>query len=502
MLRLLGFWPAIACILLVATVLGPSVSAPQNSLAPATYSTSDWLNWARTAWRYYQPGVGVDSASGLHRATLTWNCFTDWDLGTYIFSIIFARKLNLISDGSGSGDWQFTDRINRVFTFLQNRPLSGPTPYWAYDWATGTPCSETASKLSDGADQARLLGALHALTAFRPNYASQVASIFARSHSAYDTFFTELGTNYYDYFFAEGYAAFGYNESRVFNAIDNYSGPFLNVYGQSLPLMKTGAEPLDLEILEGTYAIHPPSSSFLSFANEVSLAQAGRFASTNLLTAWSEGAYSNPDYIYEWIIVNTGGWQTWTLASATQSIIKVPPLAFTKVAFSYLAIYGETPYTLALVNATKQLASSQGFGEGTFENGVSAMSLWGSNTGGFYTDKTNEQVLAAAVYAVSHTIGYGTTFTTTSSPLLSSTSTYATSSGSTVGSTISTSASNPISTPITGFSWATIIVGIILGLSVLVLRRGRRLGRTHSLGSKYSNVEAKPSDGNVLSLGA
>jgi hypothetical protein len=256
---------------------------------------------------------------------------------------------------------------------------------------------------------------------------------------------------------AEGYASFGYNESRVFNAIDNYVGPFLSVYGQNLPLVKTGSEPFDLEILEGTYAVHQPSSSFLDFANRVRLAQTRRFASTNLLTAWSEGAYRNPDYIYEWVIVNIGGWQTWTLANATNSIVNVPPLAFTKVAFSYLAIYGENAYTLALVNATKRLASSMGFGEGTFENGVSAISVWGSDANGFYSDKTNEQVLAAAAYALSN----GTTSATTG-PLVSSTGTY------------TSSTSN--STPIPGFSRESIIVGIMLGL--LVLAATRRSGKT------------------------
>ena len=121
---------------------------------------------------------------------------------------------------------------------------------------------------------------------------------------------------------------------------------------------------------------------------------------------------------------------------------------------------------------------------------------------GFYSDKTNEQVLAAAAYAISN----ATTSKTTSSPVLSSTRTYTASSGSTiegrVGSTLSISTSIPISTPITGFSWESIIVGTMLSLSVMVLRRGRKLGSTHSLASKYPNVEAKPSDENVLSLGA
>jgi hypothetical protein len=362
------------------------------------------LNWAGTAWQYYQPGVGVNSATGLQRANLAWPCSTDWDFGGYIYAVIFARRLDLISDGSGSRDWQFNDRVNRLLDWLQTRPLNGSRPYRAYEWSTGGACSDTGSALSDSADQGIILSALHALTVFRPSYSSQVASIFARSQPAYATLYKELGTDYYDYLIAEGYAAFGYNESNVFNAIDNYKGPFLNVYGQSLPLMKTGAEPLNQLILEGDYQVHPSSPAFHDFANRVRLVQAGRFASTNLLTAWSEGDYQKPYYLYEWIIVNTGTWKTWVLTDATASTTyNVQPVAYTKVAFSYLAIYGENSYTLALVNAAKQLASSQGFGEATFENGASAIGAWGSNSGGFYSDKTNEFILGAAAYARSQT---------------------------------------------------------------------------------------------------
>lgn len=425
---LIGMRTSMWCLLLVTILLIPSTSGlvSQRSIASETYSSSDWLNWAQVAWQYFQPGVNVNPATGLDRATASWNCFTDWDVGTYIYATIFARRLNLISDGTTTGDWQFSDRVNKVLTFLQNRPLYGSRPYMAYDWSTGKACSDTGSALSDTADQGRMLSALHALMVFNPSYSSQVEAIYARSQAAYATLSTQPGTGYYDYLFAEGYAAFGYDESRVFKAIDNYNGPYITVYDYQLPQVKTGAEPLNHVIFESEYAVHPPSPNFLDFAKRVSLAQSGRFASTGLLTAWTEGSYRNPDYIYEWIIVHTEAWQTWTLTNANASIVyKATPLAYTKVAFSYLAMFGETPYTLALMKAATPLASSRGFGEGTYEDGRSAVDLWGSDSGGFYTDKTNYFVLAAAVYALSHSTtitqtttaseeGSTTTVTTTS----------------------------------------------------------------------------------------
>jgi hypothetical protein len=74
------------------------------------------------------------------------------------------------------------------------------------------------------------------------------------------------------------------------------------------------------------------------------------------------------------------------------------------VAFAYLAIYGENNYTLALVNATKNLANPvQGFSDVTLENGtvpIPPTGAWYS-----YTDKTNELVLAACYYALGTSMG-------------------------------------------------------------------------------------------------
>ena len=109
------------------------------------------------------------STRGCIEANLAWHCFADWDLGSYIYATIFASKLGLISDGSGSGDWQFKDRINKILNFLMTRPLgANGWPYLAYEWSKlpGAYCSDFGAALTNVADSGRLLAALYALKNF------------------------------------------------------------------------------------------------------------------------------------------------------------------------------------------------------------------------------------------------------------------------------------------------------------------------------------------------
>jgi len=362
---------------------------------------------------YYQPGPssGVNPRTGLNRATTYWHCFSDWDLGSYIYAMIYARKLGLIQDGNGSDDWQFNDRINKVLSFLQNRALgTGNNPYLAYEWNSlpGTRCSDTGSQTSNPADEGRLLAALYALKTFRTDLSNRVDSIFTRSKTAYDHMVTEITfPDYYGYLAAEGFAGFGYDESAVFNALDSYSGRYVSnslTYGQSLPAIKTLAEPLMHLILESDTLVHPLSSSVVDFAKRVYLTQSGRWSATGKLTAWSEGSYPAPiAYVYEWILVNcsSSSCNQWVLANAFGSVmyssVRYSPLAYVKVAFSYLAIYGENSYTLALVNVAKTLASSVGFGEATKED--SEHVNWGQSTP-FTSNLTSEFILASAYHVL------------------------------------------------------------------------------------------------------
>ena len=258
-------------IVLSAMTVSPFASGfavAGQALSPLVYGLSDWQSWASTAWQYYQPGVGVNPTTGLHRANLAWGCFSDWDLGSYIYATIYARKLNLISDGSGSGDWQFNDRISKILNFLQNRPLaSGNYPYHQYTWdgSNGQICPGFSSA-TDSADAGRLLAALYALKNFRSSYTGTVDAIYARSESAYDAMAPSGASSYYDYLKAEGFAAWGYSVS--FNGIDSYSGGFTSIYGQSIPSISTltsvgtVTEPIIHVLLEADTLVHQPSSAF------------------------------------------------------------------------------------------------------------------------------------------------------------------------------------------------------------------------------------------------
>jgi hypothetical protein len=407
-----GFSPdrAILSVVLVAVVLISTIPQttnarqfqPQTSDPADPYTVTDWKSWATTAWAYYAPGVGVNSNTGLHQANLAFPCFTDWDLASYIFSIIYARKLGLITD---SGTWQFNDRIQKILTFLEQRPFySGTTPYVFYSSSAINPyayCSGFNSP-TNAADSGLLLGALDALRTFDSTYATQVMTVFTRSQSTYAGFAANCcnGADYYGYLMAEGYQAFFPSLSfPVFSAVDSYTGSYTTVENESLPNIKTTSEPLVLEILT-----EQPGNGFLGFAKDAYLAQAYRNETANKFTAWSEGDYApTPNYIYEWLLIYVNSaWNTFTQTDAAESTVyNVPPLTYTKIAFAFLAIYGENSFTDALVNAVAPLASSQGFGDGTFENGTSAIGAWGSNSGGFYSDKTNEIILAAATYVIS-----------------------------------------------------------------------------------------------------
>ena len=160
-----------------------------QATTPQSYTSSNWMSWARTAWSYFAPGVGVNTQTGLHMANLDFDCFTDWDLASYIMSIIYAYKLGLIT---ASGTWQFNDRITKVMNFLMQRQLlPDGTPYDFYSDSESSgqyvQCPHTApNPPTSASDTGRLLGALSILETVTSAYDSDVDTILARSQSTYD----------------------------------------------------------------------------------------------------------------------------------------------------------------------------------------------------------------------------------------------------------------------------------------------------------------------------
>jgi hypothetical protein len=351
------------------------------------YGSSQWLDWAGKAWKYFEPGVGVNVGTGLSQAKLDWPYITDWDLGGYIVAVIHANMLGLIPYG---GTWGFSYRVNLILQFLENRELGvngnvSSWPYWAYSSVNKSPLR---GQFTNPTDHGRLLYALDMLRKYDPTTASRVSSIFQRSKSASDVMSTQVGGGYYGYLTAQGFKAFGYDMSTVISNFENWSGAYVDVEGVSLPAMHTTMEPILHGILELRLG-----GKFGERAELVYKAQEARFTKTGQLTAWSEGVYApNPTYIYEWILAST---RPWVITGADGSEVQVTPLMYAKVAFGLAAMFGENTYTSSLVAAASTLADSQyGFGEALYENGQRCM------VSGSYTDKTNQLIIAAAFYAL------------------------------------------------------------------------------------------------------
>jgi len=403
-------------------IFAASLFSSGSNFAASDQANSNWLTWASVAWSYYQPGVGINPRTGLSRANLDWDYATDWDLGTNIISVILARRVGLIGDTTPTA-WGFRDRINRILYTLENRTLGSNNgiawPYWAYDW-DGSGCGAYCSKFTDTADSARLLAALDMLRNFDKSYTAQVEAIYERTRAAYDEMAHEFGAGYYEYYYAKAYEAWGYNESvslQDFQQIKNL--PTISVYGVQIPKIPTAAEPTLFVLLELDRS--RVSTTYLDFAERMYETQMARYLKTGLLTAWSEGGYfSAPYYVYETIYDPTAPSPgTWVITGEGQLLnaSTTPPIMYTKVAFAYLAIYGANSYTDALTRIASTLASSSGFGEGTFEDG--SKPPWASSS--FYSDKTNELVLASSAYALSMPTSItssatSTTITSTSQP--------------------------------------------------------------------------------------
>lgn len=109
----------VAFFLIFMFLLGitqPLVPATEGKQGSLVVDQAYWLRLANNAWKYFQPGVSVDSTTGLHSSGLGYPFFTDWDLGVYIQAIIDTNQLGILST---SGTWGANARINKILTFLQ-----------------------------------------------------------------------------------------------------------------------------------------------------------------------------------------------------------------------------------------------------------------------------------------------------------------------------------------------------------------------------------------------
>jgi len=309
-------------------------------------TTTVWRTVAANAWQYFQPGTGVDSNTGLPRASLTYFYFTDWDLGVYIQAIIDANKTALIGYG---GDWGSIARIEKVLTFLETRELNNASyPFWFYQASDGKEyhaASELSSSLVDPVDTGRLLVALNNLKIFNSNLTSRIDNfVYNKSgnRSNYAALVPDVlndcnsSTSVYTYYVASGFASFWPNElagatAKILTNINNAGT--VQTFGATLPNATISCEPLLCSVFELNN-----NSKLNALAKQVYLAHEAKYNATGQYVAFSEGN-TQTGFIYEWVVLPTG--ETWKI---TDSVTNLPssinnPIIYTKVSMSFLALY-------------------------------------------------------------------------------------------------------------------------------------------------------------------
>jgi hypothetical protein len=372
--------------------------APGLIESAQTINSTIWRQIAANAWGYFQPGTGVDTNTGLPWAGYGSPNITDWDLGVYVQTVIDALKLNLTGT---DGDWGFNARMDKVLTFLENRELNNASyPYWFYQATSGKVYHDASDKSTspvDGVDTGRLFVALNNLRAINSSWASRVNNFVYNvngNRSNYAAIVPSVksdgatSTSMYAYYVSSGYAAFWPNDlatvpSHILSNIQ--SSGTVTVSNVTLPNLAITGDPLLCSIFE----LRNNDSRLLNLASQVYLAHESYYNSTGQYRAFGEGPSLSTDWEYEWVVY---GGQTWVVLNSNYQPTNMPPLIYTKIALSFLALYNTTFATNMSIYLERNLpVPSIGYGEGVDESGTPLNGV-GSNSNGL--------ILSAALYAI------------------------------------------------------------------------------------------------------
>ena len=410
----------IVSFLIVSLVagLGSSFSISRVDVDDAS---SFWLSLAGNAWNYFQPGIGVDPTTGLHRGGVNYFAFTDWDTGLYIQAIIDAEKLGILNR---TGAWGTNERINKILTFLETRPLtSDDLPYLSYSSQTGKNIDDTPQVATD---IGKLLVALKNLETYKPELKNRIDSIvynrtnYEQRRISVDVLLGQMlnGTrqaNIYDYYVTLGFAGFWPEKyTSKADAILDFitSADKVDYLGIALPRAKVSCDPL----LYAIFDFQQPDARIVNLTRQVYLAHEARFNSTGRYVAFGETNtdFSDVSFVYQWVVMPDG--RTWVLEvvepnDVNNHEVSVMPIVCLKVAVGFLAIYA-SPFAQGMVNyVLGQLpAPATGYNVGVDENGRVVDASLGAG---------NSLIISAARYGIDHNITVA--FYSVSTPSSSST---------------------------------------------------------------------------------
>ncbi len=386
-------FPLAAVIIIILLLASIWYLPTGNHIASTADGAVYWKEIAENAWKYFQPGKGVDATTGLHTASLGWPHFTDWDLGVYIQAIIDAQEIGILSSGD---PWGADARLEKILSFLENREItSDGLPYWWY-------YSDTRLKWGDGAgnvvDSGKLLVALSNLKLFRPDLAERINHLVYERYnytSMWRDVYRTATPSIYSYYIASGFARFWPEKfSNVTESILDsiFSAPTVETYGVKLPISEMLCDPL----LHSIFDLEP-NSQIMDLAKQFYLAHEAKYNVTGKYVAFSEGntGLEPVSYVYEWVVTNSGN--TWVLWDQSNSDVQgqIVPIVYFKVALGFLAIYKtEFAQNMVAYLEANLPQPKDGYADGIDDNG--------RVVGGTY-DKTNGLIISAARYAIAQT---------------------------------------------------------------------------------------------------
>ena len=129
----------------------------------------------------------------------------------------------------------------------------------------------------------------------------------------------------------------------------------------------------------------------MALSQQVYLASEAYYNATGNFAAFSEGNGYNGTFIDEWVVVPNG--DTWVITTlGVSGYLSVDPVIYTKIAFSFLALYNTTYARNMIIYLEQNLPLPViGYADGANNSGF-AISGIGSNT--------NQLILDAALYAL------------------------------------------------------------------------------------------------------
>jgi hypothetical protein len=359
-------------------------------------NASVWKTVAASAWQYFQPGVGVDSTTGLPSAGYGWPYFTDWDLGVYIQAVIDANKTGLIDN---NGDWGSHARLDKVLTFLETRELNSTTkvPYWFYG-SDGT--GYTTQSGVDIIDTGTLFVALNNLKNFDSSFVLRINNFTYNGLQNNRTDYAALvpglqgfsgSASIYAYYCVSGFACFwpdllGTVPNKILSNM--YASTVITSENVTLPKADISCEPL----LYSFFNLNA-NPKIVQLMNQTYLAHEAKYNATGQYVAFSEGN-SQSGFVWEWVVMSNGN--TWNITSG-QTYLNINPIIYNKVSLSFLALYNTTFARDMSIYLERILPDpANGYSAGADYNANSN----NANLVASVDSNTNGLILSAARYAI------------------------------------------------------------------------------------------------------